>query len=209
VDQQTFNTVIAFAVLFVFLVQVVVLILVYLAIKKLTGIATTLQAKIEPILAKAEPIIAKAEPIIAKVEPIIDQVQGTVATVKNTVEKISVQAKETLEKVTVETRAIAAAVSASSQEIASLARHQADQISATLDYSTSMLQHKVVELDGLLTRTQDRIEDTTLEVQSTVLQPMREVSALLVGLRRTIETLFGRDRKQINQAYQDEEMFIG
>jgi prophage DNA circulation protein len=209
VDQQTFNTVIACAVLFVFVVQAVVLILVYVAIKKLTGIATSLQAKVEPIIAKAEPIIAKVEPIIAKVEPVIDQVQSTIATVKGTVEKISAQAKESFEKVTVETRAIAAAVSASSQEIAGIARHQADQISATLDFATSTLQHKVVELDDLLTRTQGRIEDTTIEVQTTVLQPMREVSALLVGLRRTIETLFGRDRKQINQAYQDEEMFIG
>jgi F0F1-type ATP synthase membrane subunit b/b' len=202
VDQQTFNTIIAGAVLFVFAVEVVMLILVYIAIKKLTGIATTLQTKVEPI-------IAKAEPIIAKVEPVIDQVQVTIATVKTTVEKISTQAKDTFEKVTVETRAIAAAVSASSQEITNLALHQAEQISATLDYTTSTLQRKVVELDGLLTRTQDRIEGTTLEVQTTVLQPMREVSALLVGLRRTIETLFGRDRKQINQAYQDEEMFIG
>ena len=50
---------------------------------------------------------------------------------------------------------------------------------------------------------------TTIEVQTGVLQPMRELSALLVGLGRTIEMLFGRNRKPIDRAYQDEEMFIG
>jgi hypothetical protein len=71
------------------------------------------------------------------------------------------------------------------------------------------MQRQVGEIDGLLTRTQDRVETTTVEVQTTVLQPLREVSALLVGLKRTIEMLFGRERKSIDQAYQDEEMFIG
>jgi hypothetical protein len=70
------------------------------------------------------------------------------------------------------------------------------------------MQRQVLEIDSLLTRTQHRIDDTSHEVQTTVLEPIREVSALLVGLRRTIEAIFSR-RKSIDQAYQDEEMFIG
>ncbi|HWP42493.1 MAG TPA: hypothetical protein VNO14_04610, partial [Blastocatellia bacterium] len=99
-------------------------------------------------------------------------------------------------------------ISTSSQEITGLARHQAQQISETIDLTTSTLQRQVAELDALLGRTQDRIETTTVEVQTTVVQPMRELSALLAGLKRAIDTLFLRDRKQIDQAYQDEEMFI-
>jgi uncharacterized protein YoxC len=205
VSQQTFYVVVTVAAAVVtlsFIVQMAMMIGLYRASKKLTAIAAALQAKIEPV-------IAKAEPIIAKVEPLIGQVQGTITTVKDTVDKISVQAKESFDKVTGETRAIAAAVSATSQQITGMAERQAQQISATIDLATSTLQRQVVEIDALLTRTHDRIEDTTIEVQSTVLEPMREVSALLVGLRRTVEMLFGRNRKQIDQAYQDEEMFIG
>jgi ABC-type transporter Mla subunit MlaD len=99
-------------------------------------------------------------------------------------------------------------VSASSQEISRLAQHQVEQISQTLDYTSATVQRQVSELDSLLARTQDRFEDTSKEVQATVLQPMRELSALLVGLRRILETLFGRNRKTIDQAYQDEELFI-
>jgi len=197
VDQNTFYivmTVAAVVIVLNFIVQTAMFMFIYSAIKKLTGIAASIQAK--------------AEPLIAKTGPVIDQVQGTIATVKVSVERISSQTKEAFDKVTVETRAVAAAVSASSQEIARLAQHQAEQISQTLDYTNSTMQRQVAELDSMLLRTQDRFEDTTREVQVTVLQPMRELSAMLVGLRRILETLFGRNRKPIDQAYQDEELFI-
>jgi len=197
VDQHNFYivmTVAAVVIVVSFIVQTAMFMFIYGAIKKLTGIAASVQAKTEPLIAKAGPVI--------------EQVQTTIVTVKDSVEKISAQAKDAFDKVTVETRAVAAAVSASSQEIARLAQHQAEQISQTLDYTTSTMQRQVTELDGLLLRTQDRFEDTTREVQATVLQPMRELSAMLVGLRRILETLFGRNRKPIDQAYQDEELFI-
>ncbi len=196
-EPQTFYTIVAIASLIIalsFIVQMAMFIFIYSAIKKLTGVAESVQTKVEPVIDQARPVIT--------------QVQETILNVKGVVDKINVQAKDTFDKVSVETRAIAAAVSTTSQEITSLVHHQAEQISSTLDLTTSTLQRQVIELDELLTRTQDRIEYTTLEVQTTVIQPIREVSALLVGIRRTIEALVGRDRKQINQAYQDEEMFI-
>jgi len=197
VDQRTFYIVtVATAVITLsFIIQMAMMIGIARAVKKLTAVAEGLQQKVEPI--------------IAKVEPLVDQVQGTITNVRGAVDKLTAQATETFEKVTVETRAIAAAVSTSSREIAQLAQRQAEQIGATVELATTTLQKQVVEIDGLLTRTQDRIEGTTIEVQTGVLQPMRELSALLVGLRRTIEMLFGRNRKPIDRAYQDEEMFIG
>ena len=196
-EQQNFYivmTVAAAVIVLSFIIQAAMFMFIYGAIKRLTGIAASVQAK--------------AEPLIAKASPVIDQVQVTVETVKDSVEKISSQAKEAIDKVTIETRAVAAAVSTSSQEIALIARHQAEQLSQTLDYTTGTVQRQVSEIDALLVRTQDRFEDTTREVQATVLQPMRELSAMLVGLRRIIETLFGRHKKPIDQAYQDEELFI-
>lgn len=196
-DQQKFYIVMTIAAAVItlsFIVQAAMFMFIYGAIKRLTGIASSVQAK--------------AEPLIVKAGPMLDQVQDTISTVRISVEKISAQTKDAFDKVTLETRAVAAAVSASSQEISRLAQHQAEQISQTLDYTSATVQRQVSELDALLVRTQDRFEDTSKEVQATVLQPMRELSALLVGLRRILETLFGRNRKTIDQAYQDEELFI-
>jgi len=197
VDQHNFYivmTVAAAVIALSFIIQAAMFMFMYGAIKRLTGIAASIQAK--------------AEPVIAKVGPMIDQIQGTISTVSESAQKISLQAKDAFEMVTIESRAIAAAVSVSSVEITKLAQHQAEQISQTLDITTATMQRQVNELDGLLLRTQDRFEDTTKEVQATVLQPMRELSAMLVGLRRILEALFGRHRKPIDQAYQDEELFI-
>jgi hypothetical protein len=196
-DQQTFYIIVAIAAVVItlsFIIQMAMFIGIFLAVKKLNRVAADLQAK--------------ANPVIEKVGPLVEQVRGTVTKVSGSVEKISAQALETFEKVTVESRAIAAAVSVTSQDLTQLARQQAGQISQTIERTTSTLQRQVADLDGLLTRTQGRIEDTSIEVQSTVIQPMREMSALLAGLKRTIDALFRRERKQIDQAYQDEEMFI-
>jgi hypothetical protein len=204
VEQETFYLVVGIAAIVItasFIIQAAMFLFIYKAIKKLTLVAASVQAKVEPVIEKAAPVIEQAQGTIA-------QVQSTVANVKGTVEKIGEQARETFDKVSVEMRAVAAAVSASSREITSLARHEAQQISSTLDLTTSTLQRQITELDLMLSRTQDRIESTTVEVQASVLEPVREVSALLLGIRRTIETLLGRDRKQIDKAYQDEEMFI-
>jgi hypothetical protein len=112
VDQAIYivMTVAAAIIVVSFIVQAAMFMFIYGAIKKLTGIAASIQGK--------------AEPLIAKTGPVIDQVQGTITTVKESVEKISAQAREAFEKVTVETRAVAAAVSASSQEISRLAQHR-------------------------------------------------------------------------------------
>jgi hypothetical protein len=196
-EQNTFNLVVAIAAVIValsFVVQAFMFAFTYRSLQKLSATAASVQAK--------------AEPVIEKMGPVIEQIQGTIVTVKGAVDKVSLQAMEAFEKVTVETRAVAAAISVTSQEVSGLALHQATQISETMDQATLALARQVAELDQLVTRTQRRIEGTTIEVQETVLEPIREVSALLNGLKRMLEVLFHRGRKPIDQAYQDEELFI-
>jgi hypothetical protein len=196
VDQQNFYLVVGIAagvITLSFVIQTFMFIFIYSGIRKLNRTAQTFQTK--------------AEPVIAKVGPLLDQVQGTVGNVKGAVERISEQARDTFDKVAVETRAIAAAVSASTQEISGLARQQAENLAQTFDQSNYALQKQITDLDSLLTRTQERIEYTTLEVQASVLDPVRELSALLVALRKSLDVLFRR-RKPIDRAYQDEELFI-
>jgi len=196
-NQQTFEYIVAVAAIVItlsFLIQAAMMIGVYSSVKRLNRTADALQAR--------------AVPIINKIEPVVLQVQGTVSAVSTTVDKLSAQALDTFDKVAVEARAISAAVSVSSREIAGLATRQAEQLSVALDASTSMLHRQVSELDHLLTRTQHKIEATTHEVQSTVVTPLRELNALLAGIKRALELIFRGQRKEIDKAYQDEEMFI-
>jgi hypothetical protein len=190
VDQNTFNVVLTVAAVVItlsFVTQAVMFVYINQSMRKLNRVAVTLQTKVEPV---------------------IDQVQTTVTTVRGAAEKISTEAKEVFDNLALESRAIAAAISTSTREIADVARHQAEQFSCTLEESNLMLQRQVGDLDRLLTRTQVRIEDTTIEVQTSVVKPLRELAAVVTGVRRTVDVLLNRSRKQVNQAYQDEEMFI-
>jgi hypothetical protein len=196
-DQHTFYLVVGIAAIvgtFSLIVQAIMFVSISAKVKKLTEIAGALQTKVEPAL--------------AKLEPVADQVQSLTASLSRTVESIGSQAKDTFDKVSIETRAIAAAVSVTSREIAALARHQAEEVSGTLDLTTSTLQRQVTDLDHLLARTQERIEYTTTQVQTTILTPVKELVALIAGIKRTIDVLFAHDRKTIDKAYPDEEMFI-
>ena len=196
-NQQTFEYIVAGAAVVItlsFIIQAAMMIAVYSSVKRLNRTAESLQAR--------------ALPILNKIEPVVLQVQGTVAAASATIESISSQALETFDKVALEARAISAAVSVSSREIAILATRQAGQISATLDESTEILHRQVHDLDRLLTRTQNKIDATTHEVQATVVTPLRELTALLAGIKRALELIFRGQRKEIDKAYQDEEMFI-
>jgi hypothetical protein len=46
-------------------------------------------------------------------------------------------------------------------------------------------------------------------VQSKVIEPAREIAAIMAGLRRGLEVLVAPMPKPINQTYGEDEMFIG
>ena len=60
----------------------------------------------------------------------------------------------------------------------------------------------------MVTRTTDRIDQTAAIVQNGILKPVGEIAAMLTAVQRFLEVLFSQERKSIDQAYQDEEMFI-
>lgn len=189
-DEQTFNLVLAVAAVVItlsFIVQATTFLVINSRIKKLNNVATSMQTKVDPLMTQA---------------------QETFSNVKGSVDKISAQATQVFDQIALETRAVSSAISTSSREIAHIARTQAEQLSQTLDQSNLVLQRHISDIDQLLTRTQARFEDTTVEVQTTVIKPLRDLAALIVGVRRTVDVLLKRERKPIDQAYQDEEMFI-
>ncbi|MBK8316718.1 MAG: hypothetical protein IPL01_22980 [Acidobacteria bacterium] len=54
----------------------------------------------------------------------------------------------------------------------------------------------------------DQFERTTAMVQHSVLEPAREFSYVMFGVRRAIEVFMTGNRLPVNRVYQDEEMFI-
>lgn len=133
----------------------------------------------------------------AKLNPMLAQARETLAL-----------ARETAGTTTVEIRACVAAITATTNELTKLSREQALSIKQFLDETTGSARNQVARLERVVEIAAGRIEETTEIAQTSILRPIREISAIVIAVRRALQVLFKPERKQINQVYQDEEMFI-
>jgi transposase len=99
--------------------------------------------------------------------------------------------------------------------IAEMAKDQAADIRDLMGDTTSLARREVErtrarvdQVQRTLTDATDQFERTTALVQQSVLQPAREFSYIMYGLRRGLEVLMAGNRLPVNRVYQDEEMFI-
>jgi hypothetical protein len=65
----------------------------------------------------------------------------------------------------------------------------------------------VIRADEMVTRTMDKVEETSEKVQHTVLSPVRHVSGILAGLSAGVNAFFTGQKRRGNGAPNDE-MFI-
>src|SRR6267378_4015469 len=79
--------------------------------------------------------------------------------------------------------------------------------------SVTRLEQKLEPLIELVSRTIDHTHDqivtTTDFIQRRVVEPAREIAAIMAGFRRGLEVLVAPLPKPINQTYGEDEMFIG
>src|SRR5215510_14823756 len=68
---------------------------------------------------------------------------------------------------------------------------------------------KVELVSRTIDRTQKQVVMTTDFIQSIVIEPARELAAIMAGFRRGLEVLVAPMPKPINQTYGEDEMFIG
>jgi len=68
---------------------------------------------------------------------------------------------------------------------------------------------KVTMVSQTIDRTHDQVVDTTQFVQQKIVEPAREVAAIMAGVKRALEVLFAPAPKQIDRAYLEDELFIG
>lgn len=76
--------------------------------------------------------------------------------------------------------------------------------------STAITARDKVELvSRTIDRTQMQVANTTDFVQEKIVEPAREIAAVMAGVKKGLEVLFAPSPKQIDRVYVEEEMFIG
>ncbi len=86
-------------------------------------------------------------------------------------------------------------------------RGQVERIDATLDDVIDRTRLQVIRADELVTRTMDKVEETTDMVQHSVISPIRKASGFLQGVTAGLSILFRRGR-QPGDGIPRDEMFI-
>ena len=94
-------------------------------------------------------------------------------------------------------------------EIGVSAREQFKRVEHMVAETGEVLHTQLGRIDAMTRDVVDRMNSTALVVQDSFLRPAREVAAIAKGFGRGLETLlFRRQKNRVDQAHQDEELFI-
>ena len=121
---------------------------------------------------------------------------------------IAVQGRQIAEQFNVMSGHLSTAT-ANLAESTALIKEEVRGIMTLADETAEMAHEKVHMVSRAIDTTHERVMDTTEFIQRKVIEPARELAAILAGVRRGLEVLVAPAPSPINRSYVDEEMFIG
>jgi|ERR1043166_82477 uncharacterized protein YoxC len=140
---------------------------------------------------------AKLEPLIERVTVISDQGQ-----------QIAVQGKLIAEQFSAVSVHLSTATQNLSESLA-IIKDEVGELKEMVSDTAHDARDKVELVSRTIDRTHDQVVSTTDFIQRKVVEPAREMAAIMAGFRRGLEVLVAPIPKPINQTYGEDEMFIG
>jgi uncharacterized protein YoxC len=139
-----------------------------------------------------------------KMEPLLERVTAMSEQGK----QIAVQGKLIAEQFTAVSGHLSTATLHVSETLA-IVKSEISELRALVSDTAVEARDKVELVSRTIDRTQQQVALTTDFVQSKVIEPARELAAIMAGFRRGLEVLVAPMPKPINQTYGEDEMFIG
>jgi Mn-containing catalase len=94
-------------------------------------------------------------------------------------------------------------------ESLALIKSEVAELKSLVNDTAIEARDKVEMVSRTIDRTNKQVAMTTDFIQTKVIEPAREVAAIMAGFRRGLEVLVAPMPKPINQTYGEDEMFIG
>ena len=132
----------------------------------------------------------KVEPLIKKVNAIGDQGK-----------EISVQFTEISGNLSTATKYFS--------ESAGLIKDEVAELKQLVGMTAHEAKDKVALVSKTIDRTQLQVTTTTDFIQEKVVEPAREIAAIMAGVRKGLEVLLAPSPKRVDRAYTEDELFIG
>jgi hypothetical protein len=122
---------------------------------------------------------------------------------------------ETTQAILVELRPKLTIIAENLTETTHSVRSQVERVDATVNDVVDRARLQIIRADELLSRTLDRVEETSDMVHKTVVSPVRQFSGIIQGVTTGIEFLLGNRRSRRNGSNREtrgpvpqDEMFI-
>src|SRR6476659_4857512 len=142
-------------------------------------------------------VVATVKRVEERVDPLITQVNA-----------MSVQGKE----MSVYFTEVSANLSTATKYLAEsteLIREEVAELRLLVGETAVTARDKVALVSRTIDKTQMQVSQTTEFVQEKIVEPAREIAAIMAGVRKGLEVLFAPSPKQIDRVYMEDEMFIG
>lgn len=139
-----------------------------------------------------------------KMEPLIERVSA----ISEQGKQIAVEGKLIAEQFTAVSGHLSAATQHFSESLA-IIKGEVAELKALVSDTAVEARDKVELVSNTIDRTHRQVALTTDFIQSKVIEPARELAAIMAGFRRGLEVLVAPVPKPINQTYAEDEMFIG
>lgn len=89
-----------------------------------------------------------------------------------------------------------------------LVRNRVAEIDAFLADATKSVQLQMAALEDFLETTRRRLDETFDAVQQGILTPIREIGAIIAGVKTALNVLGGRSRRSVDRYRNDDGMFV-
>jgi uncharacterized protein YoxC len=154
-------------------------------------------AKVGSVVRSIHNVEAKVEPLMARVGLLAEQAQA-----------IAVEGREVAAQVAVMSGHLSTATMHFSESMA-LVRDEVRDLKEIVGLSAETARDKIEKISRSIDETHEQLMMTTGFVTSKIINPARELAAIMAGVRRGLEVFVAPAPKQINETYSEEEMFIG
>lgn len=146
-------------------------------------------------------VVFKVIGTVRRLEQKVDPLLAQANLISEQGKEISVQFKEMSGNISVATRHFA--------DSAGLIKEEVAELKLLVGETADTAKDKVALVSQTIDRTQTQVTTTADFIQDKVVQPAAEIAAVMAGVRKGLEVLFAPSPKQIDRAYQEDEMFIG
>jgi len=140
----------------------------------------------------------------SKMEPLIERV----TIISEQGKQIAVQGKFIAEQFNAVSGHLSTATMHFSESLA-IVKSEVAELKELVSDTALQARDKVELVSRTIDRTNRQVVLTTDFIQTKVIEPARELAAIMAGFRRGLEVLVAPVPKPINQTYAEDEMFIG